>query len=183
MSNFVGYGTSLTDFIILRKRSGLNQISESQAQNFALRLLNCIDHLHRTCGIVHANISSDKVIMEYESDGDLEFKIVDFGTADFLGEDRPGHRDPDTKNLTGAPHAHPDQIDVSKIHPVRVTGSPAASDPPNLIKFQEEVHKMSLFTSPELLKGQDYDGKVDVWSACVLIYLLITLVPPFKGNS
>ena len=37
--------------------------------------------------------------------------------------------------------------------------------------------------APEVLRWQDYDEKVDVWSATVCIYTLLFGVMPYNSNS
>ena len=37
--------------------------------------------------------------------------------------------------------------------------------------------------APELIKGQKYDSKVDIWALGVLTYIIMTGTEPFQGKS
>ena len=37
--------------------------------------------------------------------------------------------------------------------------------------------------APEIIKGQNYDTKVDVWALGVITYQMLTSEMPFNGNN
>lgn len=37
--------------------------------------------------------------------------------------------------------------------------------------------------APEMIKGLEYDNKIDVWSIGVLAYILLSGVPPFDSED
>ena len=56
----------------------------------------------------------------------------------------------------------------------------------NIIKQGENMNlKLGtpLYMAPELVKGQTYDTKVDIWAVGVLAFLMLTGIYPFDGMT
>ena len=50
-------------------------------------------------------------------------------------------------------------------------------------KGKKEVLGSPLYMAPEIVRGESYGEKVDVWSAGVITFILLSGRPPFKGKS
>lgn len=107
-------------------------ISETKASTYMKQLLSSLAHCHRY-GIVHRDIKPENVFIDSRN----RIKLGDFGSADWLGEERT------TSGIVGTPY----------------------------------------YVAPEVLMGRDYNEKVDVWSAGVILYVMLSGALPFYGES
>lgn len=64
----------------------MGPLAEEKVKYLAQRLLHTIDFLHKH-DIVHGNICSDNIIIESNDNNKLDFKLIDFGAADFARVD------------------------------------------------------------------------------------------------
>lgn len=46
-----------------------------------------------------------------------------------------------------------------------------------------EIKGTPYFMSPEVVKGEKYDKRTDLWSMGVITYYLLAGQPPFRGND
>ena len=40
-----------------------------------------------------------------------------------------------------------------------------------------------IYMAPEIIKGKNYNSKVDIWSLGIITYFLLSGRPPFRGRS
>lgn len=50
-------------------------------------------------------------------------------------------------------------------------------------KNLDEVLGSPLYMPPEIIKKEKYDSKVDIWSACVVIFIMLSGQPPFYSED
>ncbi len=73
-------GSDLMHSILL-----LSRYSESQAATIMYQLFSCIAYLHSK-GIVHRDLKPENIVMESSNIGDLNIKLIDFGSAYILSD-------------------------------------------------------------------------------------------------
>lgn len=49
-------------------------------------------------------------------------------------------------------------------------------------KKLNKIAGTAYYIAPEVIKG-DYSHKCDIWSLGVILYILVTAVPPFDGKN
>jgi tRNA A-37 threonylcarbamoyl transferase component Bud32 len=116
------------------------------ATEVTMQVLAGLDHLHRR-GLLHRDVSSDNVMLAFDSDDHLLVKIIDLGVAK------------DVRTTSG--DAHTTQAGV-------FMGNPKYMSPEQL---------------GELAEGESLDGRTDLYSLGVVLYEMLTGVPPFLART
>ena len=165
------------------------KFSERQAAAAFKQVLEAVGHMHSR-EIVHCDLKPENIL--YQDDTDSQIKVADFGFAQYI---------------TPAFHGGPGGLPQSRRSPPRPTLhrcclEKLASLPlpnPHAFVLHASLHiKLLLFplgaahrfypsanrgtlayTAPEILLQKTYDTKVDMWSLGVILYILLSGIPPF----
>ena len=108
--------------------------------------------------IVHRDIKPDNIILALEPNGDVVPKLLDFGIAK-LPHRTASSSDADASD-TRAPRAEIARLTRSG----KLVGTPA-------------------YMAPEAARGDDIDGRSDIWALGVVFYEAITGTLPFHGDD
>ncbi|EKX40817.1 hypothetical protein GUITHDRAFT_158278 [Guillardia theta CCMP2712] len=74
--------------------------------------------------------------------------------------------------------------DMSENSPLKIADFGFAQFlPGRLEKLKQTLGGTPSYTAPEILVGQPYDGKVDMWSLGVILYILLSGIKPFKVSG
>jgi len=99
------------------------------------QLLSAVFYFHSK-GIVHRDLKPENILLDTKDDGDLDIKLIDFGTASYWDQ-----KEKLTLNI-GTPY----------------------------------------YIAPEVSR-KSYTNKCDVWSCGVILYILLSGIPPFTGKD
>jgi len=111
------------------------KFNEDSARTIIKQLLSAVFYFHSK-GIVHRDLKPENILLDTNDDGDLDIKLIDFGTANYWNS-----KDNLTLNI-GTPY----------------------------------------YIAPEILIKR-YTNKCDIWSCGVILYVILTGVPPFTGKD
>jgi serine/threonine protein kinase len=138
------------------------------------QVASALDEAHRQ-GIVHRDLKPENVWLEPNRRGGHTVKVLDFGLvklgdlADPSAESgaAPASVDPSEHETVFVPAAQADAVTMSGDALTRfgsVTGTPT-------------------YMSPEQCRGDQVDGRSDVYSLAVIAYRLLAGEPPFTGEA
>lgn len=153
---------------------------EGARREFPLRRL--VDHFHDIClavafahskGVVHRDLKPSNIMI-----GEFgETLLVDWGIAKVLPRSQDHASSPDPvvdSNPPGGPRPHAER-----------DAGPPAGPPPSSLTLEGEVIGTPEYMAPEQASGfvSDIDERTDVWSLGAILYEILTLRPPFEGDS
>jgi serine/threonine protein kinase len=129
------------------------RIEENQARNWFRQILSALSHLQKK-GVCHRDLRMENMMLEKQSDGTMNIRIIDFGLCL-----RVPYVDPNNRNLV---------TDVSS-DTVR-----------RLIKAQGQGGKWE-YMAPEVARRQEcFDGfAIDLWTVGILLFEFLVGKKPF----
>ena len=143
---------------ILERINGLitsnSSFPEDSLNDVFCQVSLALRYIHDDLKIVHRDITPSNILFDVDL---RKVQIVDFGLAAAL---RPGTSDADASKG----NANDSNGDEKNNSPK----SPVGTMP---------------YSSPEVLKHEQYDGKADVWSFGCVLYHAMALHPPFRNTN
>jgi serine/threonine protein kinase len=116
---------------------------------------------------VHRDVKPENILLQFHNSNVHKTKLIDFGFATYCK----------SKEV--------ELDDSSKYYSNQNKGGrcPNIAPPKKVSKKLKEVLGSPLYMAPEIVKKQSYDHKVDVWSAGVVIYAMLSGRLPFFGSK
>jgi calcium-dependent protein kinase len=136
----------------------LGKLSEREARVIGQQLFCALAYLHEK-NVVHRDVKPENILLRHCGPKKLQIKLIDFGFAAYC------HCcvSTETEDSEKRHHSQHNNANCKSTKLTEVLGSP-------------------LYMAPEIVKKQSYDHKVDVWSAGVVIYAMLSGRLPFFGN-
>jgi len=139
----------------LRRRLAGDQLILHITLDVAIQIASALTSAHEA-GIVHRDIKPENIMLRHDG----LVKVLDFGLAK-LTEERQGDRE--TERQEDDPLAS-----ISSSLPLSVIGMAVGT---------------VLYMSPEQARGENVEGRSDIFSLGVVLYEMITGRPPFEGET
>jgi serine/threonine protein kinase len=142
------------------------------------QLVDCVAYLHNR-GIVHRDLKPENMLFETRRP-DSPIKIIDFGLARHFRV---------KQGCTATNYSSPDGAQKGAVA-VGASGSPRRRGWSS-IRTPDGYETLMMSTqcgspaycAPEVCLGRDYNELVDVWSLGVIMYVLLSGVPPFYDDD
>ena len=128
-------------------------------------LVDAVAYLHEM-GIAHLDLKPENVLLKSDETDACDVRLVDFGSARFVGRDRIGGAD--SAAVGGG---------------LRPADANALADAKREGKPQGPAGATPAYAAPEVLRGETFDESADVWSLGVILYLLLTGTHPFDSGN
>ena len=124
-----------------------------EAMDLALPILSALAHAHRA-GVVHRDLKPDNIFLATDPDGHVIPKVLDFGVS---------------------------KVAITGEHGLK---NPATPLPVKALTLDGVMLGTPSFMSPEQARGaRDVDARSDVFSAGILVYMMLAGRNPFESES
>ncbi|KAJ6411963.1 hypothetical protein OIU84_005098 [Salix udensis] len=161
-------GGELFDRIIAK-----GSYSESEAAAIMRQIVNVV-HVCHFMGVMHRDLKPENFLLA-SKDPNAPIKAIDFGLSVFIEE------------ATATKTDFAVQLDIME---TRCSDHTQASlkvitreqSHSNLAKVYKDIVGSAYYIAPEVLK-RSYGKEIDVWSAGIILYILLSGVPPFWAET
>jgi serine/threonine protein kinase len=125
-----------------------------ESMDLALPILSALAHAHRA-GVVHRDLKPDNIFLATDPDGHVIPKVLDFGVS---------------------------KVAITGEHALKLKAS--TPQPVKALTLDGVMLGTPSFMSPEQARGaRDVDARSDVFSAGILVYMMLTGKNPFESDS
>lgn len=134
--------------------------SEQRVRELAYSLFSAVKYLH-SLGIIHRDISLENIVCDNISEN-TNVKLIDFGMAAYVSE----------RAMKTQSSIRDFSADSPLKREITLEGTTAVM-----------LGRGILYAAPEVVKGDYFEMKSDVWSLGVCLYKLLTDKYPFRGED
>jgi serine/threonine protein kinase len=138
----------------LRRRLAGGQLKLHETLDVAVQIASALSSAHEA-GIVHRDIKPENIMLRHDG----LVKVLDFGLAKLIVGSGEWGKEVIPHSPLPIPHSPP---------PLSTTGVAMGT---------------LLYMSPEQARGEDVEGRSDIFSLGVVLYEMITGRPPFEGKT